>query len=484
MIQYHKDDSPMSTQSFMGIVHKRRAVILFLFVMIVGIIVAATFLVPPTYRANARLMVNYQVEVEKEHLLRLVQVTDKSYFERLSTEPLIMKMRSILEPVVVALGLSSDTESAKSGSAQATTSHERAIQSLGEKLKVEREKDSNVLTVSYDSRNPRLAADIVDQVVNEYVKQRPGLERDDRAYAFFDQQIAQVKAQIDEIERKGIDYRTKERLVSPDKQSYFMFETLGDYDRRLSDIRAQRIAKEARLKIIREQSANSDEIIIPNTETGSSASRYMYVNELSRNLLELEMKKSGLEQRYTPQHPELAAVLAQIEQNKKKIREEVQDLIRGEELDVKAKYAEEQALAGSMAQVVHSVTELSRQEYELGKITIGIEDLKSVYSMLVRQREEARIAANRQEYLVQVKVLDAATLPQTPVSPNRPLWIALGLLLGLVVSFGVAFFIEYFDRSLNTAADAEYCLGVPVIAAISDFQIKPTQPEAKSPGAK
>lgn len=483
MLQYHKDDSPISPQSFMGIVHKRRALILLLFFLVVGIIVAAVYLMPPIYRANARVMVNYQLEIEKEHLLNLVQVSDKSYFERLSTEPLIIKRRSILEPVVDALGLDSDKGSAKMTTSQATSKREKAIEALSENLKVEREKDSNVLTVSYESTNPRLATDIVRQVVAEYVKQRPELERDERAFQFFDKQIQEIKNQIDEIEKRGMDYRLRERLVSADKQSYFMFETLGEYDRRLSQIRAERIAKEARLKVLREQVAQGDKIIIPNTETGSSASRYMYVNELSKNLLALELKKSDLEQRYTPQHPELAAVLAQIEKNKKTIRDEVQDLIRGEELDIKAKYAEEQALASSIAQVVNTVAELSRQEYELGKLTIGVDDLKAVYSMLVRQREEARIAANRKEYLVQVKVIDEAQLPHTPVYPKKVLWISLGILLGLVVSFGVAFFMEYFDRSLNTAADAEYCLGVPVIAAISDFKVKPVQPQSKGSGS-
>jgi len=483
MLQYHKDDSPMSTQSFMGVVYKRQTVILWLFLLIVGIVVAATFLIPPTYRSSARVMVNYQLEVEKEHLLNLVQVADKSYYERLSSELLIIKTRSILEPVVENLGLDKSSEGAVSAD-EATSDRERAIEALTNRLKVEREKDSNVLTVSYSSRNARLATDIVDQVVAEYMKQRPVLERDERAFQFFDKQIQEVKSRIDEIDKKGMEFRTREKLVSPDKQSYFMFETLGGYDRRLSEIRAQRIAKEARLKIIREQAQNGEEIIIPNTDTGSSMSRYVYVNELSRNLLALEMKKSDLEQRFTPQHPDLAAVLAQIAANKQKIRDEVQELIRGEELDVKAKYAEEQALAASMAQVVSSVTQLSRQEYELGKLTIGVDDLKQVYSMLVRQREEARISANRQEYLVQVKLIDGARMPHKPVSPNPPLWISLGLILGLVVSFGVAFFIEYFDRSLNTAADAENCLGVPVIAAIPDFPVKPVQPETKNPDDK
>ncbi len=478
MIQYSKHDSPMSQQSFMGVLHKRRGVIVFLFLLIVGVVVAAAFLLPPTYRASARLMINYQLEIEKEHLLKLIQVSDKSYFERLASEPIIMKMRSILEPVVVSLGLD------KSIARNETTEGDRtrAIELLARDLEVEREKDSNVLLVSYDSKDPAFAADIVTKVVNEYVKQRPALERDERATEFFDAQIKALGMQIDGLEKKGMEYKTREKVLSVDKQTYILFETLADYDKRLSDVRTTRIAHEARLKVIREQMEKGGEVIIPNTETGNSGGRYLFVNELSKTLMGLEIKKSALEQKYTASHPELASIIAQIKETRNQIRMAVDELVQGEEIDIKAKKAEERALAGSIGQVANNVAVLSRQEYELGKLTIGIDDLKAVYSMLVRQREEAKIAAGKQEYLVQVKVLDAATVPQHPVSPNRPLWIALALVLGLVVSFGVAFFMEYFDHSVNSVEDAQNCLGLPILAAISDFQVPMFK--ANQPGSK
>jgi len=279
-----------------------------------------------------------------------------------------------------------------------------------------------------------------------------------------------VGAQIDELEKKGMEYKARERVLSVSHQSSILFETLADYDKRLTEVRTERLSKEARLKVIREQLAEGGEIVIPNTESSNAGGRYLYVNELSKSLLSLEIRKSSLEQKYTSNHPELASVLAQIDENKKKIDQAVKELIQGEEIDIEAKQAEERALAGSMAQVAYNVTDLSRKEYDLGRLTIGIDDLKSVYSMLLRQREQARLAANRQEYLVQVKVLEAASVPQRPVSPNRPLWIVLGLLLGIVVALGVAFFMEYFDHSVNSADDVHNCLGLPILATIGDFK--------------
>ena len=53
--------------------------------------------------------------------------------------------------------------------------------------------------------------------------------------------------------------------------------------------------------------------------------------------------------------------------------------------------------------------------------------------------------------------------------------MALGFLMAIVVSFGTALFAEYFDHSVNTAEDAQHCLGLPILAVIPEFSAGYTQ---------
>ena len=53
-----------------------------------------------------------------------------------------------------------------------------------------------------------------------------------------------------------------------------------------------------------------------------------------------------------------------------------------------------------------------------------------------------------------------------PVRPNKPLNIALGIIIGLVVGVGLAFFIEYLDTSVKTIDDVERSLQSPVLGVI------------------
>jgi capsular polysaccharide biosynthesis protein len=66
-------------------------------------------------------------------------------------------------------------------------------------------------------------------------------------------------------------------------------------------------------------------------------------------------------------------------------------------------------------------------------------------------------------------VIEPAVKPYKPVKPNRPLYVAISILLGVVVSFGFTLFVESFDHSLNTAEDARNALGLPILASISEI---------------
>lgn len=65
-----------------------------------------------------------------------------------------------------------------------------------------------------------------------------------------------------------------------------------------------------------------------------------------------------------------------------------------------------------------------------------------------------------------VQIMDSAPLPKTPVSPNKKLNIAIAFLLGIMISTGVIFLIEYMDNTIKTEDDIEKYLGLPVIGII------------------
>jgi capsular polysaccharide biosynthesis protein len=66
-----------------------------------------------------------------------------------------------------------------------------------------------------------------------------------------------------------------------------------------------------------------------------------------------------------------------------------------------------------------------------------------------------------------LNILDEAEIPQNPVSPNRKLNIAIAFFLGLMVSIGIIFMIEYMDTKVRDEEDIEKHLHIPVLGSIT-----------------
>jgi capsular exopolysaccharide synthesis family protein len=65
-----------------------------------------------------------------------------------------------------------------------------------------------------------------------------------------------------------------------------------------------------------------------------------------------------------------------------------------------------------------------------------------------------------------VVVTRPAEISKAPVRPNKPLNITLGLVFGLLIGVGLAFFIEYLDTSVKTIDDVERAFQAPVLGVI------------------
>ena len=465
MIQYNQIDSPMSPQSFLRIIARRFKLMAAIFSGIVVAVVGTTFILPPTFKSEAKIIVNYQDDWEKLG----ANMGSRSSYDIVASELSILKTRGIIEPVVRALNLD-QTAKAPRNDLERAQQHEEAVAQLRADLKAEREQDTNILVVTYGDRDPERAAAVVNAVVTQYIKRRPLISKDERALEFFDKLIQDLEGRIDVLDAKSQDYKSREKVLNPEKQAEILFTTLKDFDQEITRVRAARIAKESRLQAFQQQISNGYEISIPNTESGNSQSKTEYLNELRKTLLDLELKQNTMARKYTQKHPEMLVAARDIENTKQSIRREVNELIQAEETDVRAMKAQERELERNQERVNSSIKDMSRKEYELDKRTHSVEQLKTVLNSLITQREQALSAARKKEYLVQARLLEAAAIPFKPASPNKKLYAALGMMLGFIVSFGAAFFVEYFDHSVHTAEDAQYCLGIPVLATIQDIQ--------------
>ncbi len=69
-----------------------------------------------------------------------------------------------------------------------------------------------------------------------------------------------------------------------------------------------------------------------------------------------------------------------------------------------------------------------------------------------------------------VRIMDYARTPTFPIRPNKKQNAALGLLVGIFLGGGLAFFLEYIDTSIRTIGDIEKYLSWPVLGIVPRFE--------------
>ena len=70
-----------------------------------------------------------------------------------------------------------------------------------------------------------------------------------------------------------------------------------------------------------------------------------------------------------------------------------------------------------------------------------------------------------------VSTIDLAIAPKNPIKPNKMMNVAIAGVLGVMVSVGLVFVLEFLDRTYKTPSDVERHLGLPIIGAIPDMEL-------------
>ena len=75
----------------------------------------------------------------------------------------------------------------------------------------------------------------------------------------------------------------------------------------------------------------------------------------------------------------------------------------------------------------------------------------------------------------QLKIVDEATLPKNPTSPNTNRNVLIALLIGLVLSLIISFVRDYFDVKIKYDSEMTTICNVPVLASIPNFEFFATE---------
>ncbi|MFC2088437.1 GumC family protein, partial [Calditrichota bacterium] len=313
--------------------------------------------------------------------------------------------------------------------------------------------------------------------VETYILYRSKISSESESFEFLEEQMQIADKRLKELEHRQANFKEQKEIGSPDAQKTILLTRLADYEKTLTNVKTKRIGKEAKLAVIKEQLKDGINISIPSTESSDSPSREKYIAKLKGELLDMEIRREQLLQKFTPQYEEVINLDNQILATNAKIENEIKQIIEMEETSIRALSAEENVLQRSISKIKTELGKFAQTEFEYSQISRGIDDSREIYSMRLKQREEARISLDKLEREVKIKVVSPAITPMEPIRPKKRLNIAISAFLGILGGIVVAFLVDYFDQTLSTPEDIKKYTNVPLLGSIRE--IKQYSPQDK-----
>jgi len=139
---------------------------------------------------------------------------------------------------------------------------------------------------------------------------------------------------------------------------------------------------------------------------------------------------------------------------------------------IAAREAEKKQLTAEAADLQARIDALPARESDLTDLMRDYTTFQEMYTGLLAKREQSKMSASleSQEIGQSFKVVDAARLPERPVSPNRRLINVVGIFAGLAIGLLLVGLDEYRDSSFKTDDEITRLLSLPVLAVVPIMQ--------------
>lgn len=330
------------------------------------------------------------------------------------------------------------------------------INLIRQSLKVEIVPNTNLVEIRYRNSNPKLAAAVVNQLVETYsdADLRSKYDRTMHVSAWLQKQLADLKTQASGAQQELAQYQKDHNIVGTDENSNLTIQTLEQVSSSLDDAEADRIVKEARMRDFNSMGPSLVALMGDNPTLAA----------LRGQLSDLQTQRAQLATRYGPRDPKMMDVQTQIDKVQSQIDNEV-ELARHQVVDeYQGALGVENALRQRLGQQEEAAYKLNEGVAQYAILRQQAALTRDLYDTLEMRLEEATLTAGLSA--ANITVVDRAQVPFLPVVPRKRESVLLGLAGGLVAGFMIAFLIESIDDRLQTSDEVESVAALPSLAAI------------------
>ncbi len=454
-----------------NILKKRKRWFWAVFVPVVLAVGLYTFLKTPVYRASAILQIgqdNPAAIVGNAHSLEMQQSAGGGALSALLGAPdrfhesqyMILQSKTMAARIVEALNLKEHPEYQKLAKEypENTPPYEiqaRYLEDFLERLDVRPLKRSYLVEIFFQSSDKDLAVQVPNAAYKEYLEF--AMQTRQQSYSLIREWLAnelhQLAAKVVASEKKLYAHGKEKDFLALEGEDNVVVKKFVELHRVLTAAQTERNAKEAQYQQVQERGTDAP-LIVNNP----------LVQKLREEMIVQEAQVASLAKTFGRNYPQLQAEQAKLDDLKSRLNSEVQRTLASIRADYEAARRTENFLKEEADRQKREVEGLQQKLVQHNILKRDLQTNVQLYQALLARMKEASVASTM--VTSNAAIIQYAEPPLEPYKPNKPLNLALAVLVGLMGGVGLAFFTEYLDNSIKTAEELERVYRLPSLGVV------------------
>src|SRR3954463_7514684 len=324
---------------------------------------------------------------------------------------------------------------------------------------------SNLITIEYSAKDPKVAARVANGFVKAYLdvvlelRNQPVRE----ASQWFDEQLAGMRNQVTQAQNKLTTFQKQKGILAAD-------ERMDIESARLTELNTQMLSasnafydaqsKHKRVSELRASGGSPDAM----AEVMASPAIAAVKVDLARSESLLQTASTDL----GPNHPVYIKYSSEVKALREKLAGEMKKVVASLRNGMEQAQKREQDLKAAVDAQQARIMQAKDVRVELAAMTRDVDNAQRNYDTVFTRAMNTRIGSRAKQG--DVALLTPAVEPPLPAQPKIPLIAALSVVLGLLIAGTMVYLLETLDRRVRSRVDLEARLAVPSLGRLSKWQ--------------
>ncbi len=334
-------------------------------------------------------------------------------------------------------------------------------------LSVEPVEFTQLVVVSFESTDRKLAAEIVNTLARVYIQSQldAKMQSTREAGNWLTGRLQDLKSKLDASQQELQTYRDREEILDMAGGQTVDAQELNELTTRLGEARRSRIGAE---NIYRELGGSAN-YSVDQLLKMPVVLQHPLVQSLAQNLTSAQQEVANLSQRYGPEHPKMMAATTREESAESELKRQVMQVAAGIEKEYRVVERNEQNLEQQLAAVKGEVATSNRKQFRLRELEQQVDADQRLYEMFFNRAKETSETMGFQS--AHARVVERAAPPISPIKPNKRNIVLITFLLSGLMGISLVIIRDILDNTLKSPDEVIERLGAPLLGVLPDIKV-------------